>query len=62
MIITNKKIHDWSWKVMARQTFGVNSFKNDRTKKITGQGDSVRTSIKNKNKRRMKKKYIGQGK
>jgi hypothetical protein len=47
---------------MARQTFGVNSFKNDRTKKITGQGDSVRTSIKNKNKRRMKKKYIGQGK
>ena len=62
MIITNKKIHDWSWKVMAKQAYGHSSFKNDRTRKVTAQGDSVRTSIKNKNKRRMKKKYNRQGK
>jgi hypothetical protein len=39
-----------------------NSWNNDRVRKVTSQGDSVHTSIKNKNKRRMKKKYRGQGK
>jgi len=47
---------------MAKQAYGHSSFKNDRTRKVTAQGDSVRTSIKNKNKRRMKKKYNRQGK
>ena len=47
---------------MARQTFGVAAKYAGKVKKVTSIGNSVRTSIKNKNKRRMTKKYRGQGK
>lgn len=47
---------------MAKQIMGVAAKYAGRVKKVTSIGDSVRTSVKNKNKRRMKKKYRGQGK
>lgn len=53
---------NWRVKLMARQTMGVAAKYAGRVKKVTSIGDSVRTSVKNKNKRRMKKKYRGQGK
>ena len=47
---------------MAKQVYNISAMKNTATKKVTSIGNSVRTAVKNKNKRRMRKKYRGQGK
>ena len=63
MITLILRIQDQNWRVklMARQTLGVAAKYAGKVKKVTSIGNSVRTSIKNKNKRRMTKKYRGQG-
>ena len=48
--------------IMAKVRNIGNVLKSNRVKKCTSIGNSVRTKIKNKHKRRMFKKYRGQGK
>ena len=62
MIMIRSKIHDWSYKIMAKKAnYSADVIQHEKHKKVTSIGRAARCTPKNKNKRANWKRYRGQG-